>query len=159
MEFPTKKIISWLSARWKLAAAIWILQLAGYTWVLFSVVVGFLPASSGAVLVCVSVFCELTFDRLKWRGYLRPPHNDDIWLSDGSYQTSSGFSFDYVQEFWPLIQVATSVADRKKGDRMIVKKCGRFYERIIRYIIGFSAVFGTLIWGYMDWLLGRLQQI
>lgn len=149
-------LVTWLSVRWKLAPPIWIWLLAGYAWVSFSIAIDFLPSSAGAVLVCICVFCELRFEKLAWRDYLKPPHGHDIWLQNGEYATSGGFSNVYLQQFRPLINLALTIPENKQHNKTVIKDVAAAYERCIKWAIGFSAILGTLIWGYLDWIIEKI---
>lgn len=150
-------ILTWFAVRWKLAKPIWTLLLVGYAWVLLSIAIDFEPASSGAVLVCVCVFCDLRFDKLVWRDYLNPPHGHDIWLTNGSYGTNSGFPSEYLQQFRPLIDLALTIPESRRSNGKVIKEVGLAYERRIKWAIGGSAVLGTVIWGYLDWMMAKIN--
>ena len=51
----------------KLSKKVWIPVLIGYVVVLISFLIGFEPASSGAVLVGTCIYADLTLNRLIWR--------------------------------------------------------------------------------------------
>ena len=142
----------------KLSKKVWIPVLIGYVVVLISFLIGFEPASSGAVLVGTCIYADLTLNRLIWRKAAMYFGDDSLHEQKEEEGTSfvgtKGQSVSGVdRELNLLKQIAVKKShSRDKSMWGISTSLDRF-DAIVARVVGGSAILGTIIWGYADLFL------
>ena len=134
--------------------------LVGYVWVIFSFSIGFEQAASGAVLVGVCIAAELMLNRLLWRraaqsfgdSLVQKKKYEEGWFygaADGSMMVS-GFT-----EQWDLLFNLSTTGKSRDGTLWGISTTLHEFDTYVGWFIGLSAILGTLIWGYTDWVIGK----
>jgi len=144
-------------AQFILAKASWLVIVAGWAFVVFSFLISWEQPASGAVLVGCVIAAEILFERERWRK-LPSDLSGRIQLQRDS---NSGF---------PVLWGPVVIAPANKGKLgalislskeseihnihghqnpyWIYKDTVARVEKSITYLLAFSAIFGTLLWGY-----------
>lgn len=160
------KVIAW----WKLGKPVWISLGVGWLWVGFSWVIGWELPASGAMLVCGALISDFMFTEMNWRRIAGNIGNKLIYkslmqLSDAedneypikecylSSESNKGYGGG-VREIDLVRSVSPSNTKEKFKIGTVEEDCfwiarGKNYVewRIICSIV-FSAIAGTVIWGY-----------
>jgi hypothetical protein len=142
-------------------------------WILFLVSLhfNFKVPSSGAVLVCGALLCEMFFEALHWRKFLELNFKGSILIKAEDNSFHKRISKSALQNIGTkkeqylglmsfrrgTISSTHSLTDNEEDylstafpDEWFYYRDVVFAERWLRAAIVFNAVIGTLLWGYGD---------
>lgn len=144
-------------AQFMLANTSWLVMFAGWAFVIFSLLISWEQPASGAVLVGCVIAAEILFERQRWRKLpsdlsgriqLQRDSNSDLPVLWGPVVIAPANE----GKFGALISLSKqSEIHNIHGHQnpfWIYKDTVARVEKVITYFLAFSALFGTLFWGY-----------
>ncbi len=146
-----------LAAYWILSPGVWLSLATVWLVVALSVVTSFEIPSSGAVLVGGALVSEMLFEQLRWRKLPCPPEGTFYLVPDSNTRNPIAQNQFYIApvgsgKLGALLSLTREDQIKVNNVRNEITWYYRDVvdriEKVLFYSIVFTAILGTLLWGY-----------
>ena len=148
----SSKFLAWLYV----GAGVWVSLSFCWLWLAYSVWDSFRIPSAGAVLVCGGLIAEIILQTTHWTRYRTfspmTPFRLGRTADDRLHLFTDGFKQPVTRAISGLAKLADQDDFHTSGEWRLFKTTARAH-RVLSFAAGFSAVFGTILWGYGECFL------